>query len=699
MSSSIPLRGLLGALLLVLAVVPARAFWIISHHSLVSQRLDPIIAPNGISGHTHTFVGSAAIQPSQNVDSMCTTSPVKADKSKYWAPQLYYYHGDTNKFDSVPLNFVNTYYLNRGGPTMGEDPSKLQPFPTGLQMIAGDATLYDGPNADSTKAKAVSYVCLGTDGPQTTTLPAGPCPGGIRTQIVFPSCWNGKDLDSPTHNTHVAYPINGNPDTGDCPSTHPVKFMTLFYEFIYSTGNLQSVSNGTSSSGFVLANGDAVGNSFHADFVSGWDTTVLRSAITNCSGDLFGDLSKCAPFVPSLHQETSTPTSDAAAGYCRTSPAVNEVVLGNGLTSLPGCQTVRNGPFKGAGSPCTSSTPTTSTVSNSSTPTDAAYQGCYQEPSGARALPNKVNVNGGMSNTACRAACSAAGYSVAGTEYASECWCANALTSGAKKVSDDFCGMTCSGNSSDTCGGSSLLSVYSAQALKTLAPTTIPTTVGSSSYQGCFPEPSGARLLSGASFSNSSTTPAVCAAFCSSKGYQFSGTEYSKECYCGSSLGSSAKVADSQCAMTCAGDASSYCGGSSRVQVYKDNNWKQSFFTVLQSGQWNFTDCAVETSPRLLPTALSGGSKMTVQTCLANCQAKKFSFCGMEYSGECYGSNTLPSTWKAAPTASNGQTDTVSRGCSMPCSGNSTLACGGSSRLNLYTFFPSASASRPLVLG
>lgn len=62
--------------------LPANGFWIISHHGMVAQRLDPIIAPNGTSGHTHNFVGSAAILPSQDEDQMCTTSTVKADLSK-----------------------------------------------------------------------------------------------------------------------------------------------------------------------------------------------------------------------------------------------------------------------------------------------------------------------------------------------------------------------------------------------------------------------------------------------------------------------------------------------------------------------------------------------------------------------------------------------------------------------------------------
>jgi hypothetical protein len=43
-------------------------------------------------------------------------------------------------------------------------------------------------------------------------------------------------------------------DSGDCPTSHPVKLMTLFYEFVYATGNLKKSSSGRSS--LVLANGE-----------------------------------------------------------------------------------------------------------------------------------------------------------------------------------------------------------------------------------------------------------------------------------------------------------------------------------------------------------------------------------------------------------------------------------------------------------
>lgn len=462
---------------------------------------------------------------------------------------------------------------------MGENASLLHPFPKGLKMLAGSAMKFDGPVADSTAAKAVSFVCLnytsGGSSPQTTTLPSGPCLDGMRAQIIFPSCWDGVNLDSANHQSHVAYPINGQPDTGDCPTTHPIKFMTLFYEFIYNTGSLRSISNGTRSSGFVFANGDAMGYSFHGDFLSGWDEDVLSDAIVQCSGNLFGDLASCPPFVPTLHPETRTPNAaDPNAGYCTTTSSVNEKVLGTGFTSLPNCQVVRNGPFQGAGS-CTNTTqvvPTITPVSNSTAPTDANYQGCYKDPTGGRALKTKLTsiTASAMTIDRCQAGCKAAGFSVAGLQYASECWCGNAFSAGTTKLKNEFCNMACAGNSTQMCGSGNINSIYSSAAVTTLAAPSIPATAGSANYWGCYAEGTGSRLLKSASYANSSNTPTQCAAFCTAKGFPFSGTEYSSECYCGTSamMQSAVLGTDSGCSMLCSGNATAYCGGSSRLQIY-----------------------------------------------------------------------------------------------------------------------------------
>lgn len=75
--------------------------------------------------------------------------------------------------------------------------------------------------------------CTGSD---TQAFPKEPCGGGWRVSIHFPSCWDGKNLDSIDHKSHVAYPASGTFESGGaCPSTHPVKIPQIMYEVMFDT--------------------------------------------------------------------------------------------------------------------------------------------------------------------------------------------------------------------------------------------------------------------------------------------------------------------------------------------------------------------------------------------------------------------------------------------------------------------------------
>jgi hypothetical protein len=78
------------------------------------------------------------------------------------------------------------------------------------------------------------------------------CKDGIRFEVMFPSCWNGIDLDTENHMAHVAFP-----DlviTGQCPEDFPVRTPSLLYETIWAT-NAYADRNGH----FIIANNDVTG--------------------------------------------------------------------------------------------------------------------------------------------------------------------------------------------------------------------------------------------------------------------------------------------------------------------------------------------------------------------------------------------------------------------------------------------------------
>lgn len=49
-------------------------------------------------------------------------------------------------------------------------------------------------------------------------------------------CWDGKNVDSPDHKSHVAYPRSGTfESTGPCPDSHPIRLPQVMYEVMWDT--------------------------------------------------------------------------------------------------------------------------------------------------------------------------------------------------------------------------------------------------------------------------------------------------------------------------------------------------------------------------------------------------------------------------------------------------------------------------------
>ncbi len=141
----------------------------------------------------------------------------------------------------------------------------LLAFPEGFRMVAGNpfARSYTG----ALDAQAITYACLNYDGPptpETNGFPTTNCPSGLRSQVYFPSCWDGVNLDSPDHKSHVAYPTSYN--NGACPSSHPKHLISIFYEVIWNVGDFANEWDGNTQP-FVWSMGDPTGFGYHGDFV------------------------------------------------------------------------------------------------------------------------------------------------------------------------------------------------------------------------------------------------------------------------------------------------------------------------------------------------------------------------------------------------------------------------------------------------
>ena len=187
-------------------------------------------------------------------------------------------------------------------------------FPDGFQMISGDTNqrnftlpVPDPPQSEwadvdilqsSLRQKALGFNCLNYSGPaegsltrhflpNKTYLDAN-CLDGLRLELMFPSCWNGRDPVSPDHKSHVAF--RSLVMDGVCPDEYPISLPGLFFETIFDT---YAFVNRTGQ--FVLSNGDPTGFGYHGDFIQAWDRPFLQQAINVCT-NLSGQVEDCPLF-------------------------------------------------------------------------------------------------------------------------------------------------------------------------------------------------------------------------------------------------------------------------------------------------------------------------------------------------------------------------------------------------------------------
>lgn len=211
--------------------------------------------------------------------------------------------------------------------------------------------------------------------------------------------------------------------------------------------------------------------------------------------------------------------------YNNTALVASVSSMSSSSTSISSTSTVASIATRSS-SATSSSTSVTGTIAASPTATvSTAYRGCYAEPNGSRALPEQAYSSSSNTPELCQSSCVALGYSIAGTEYGSECWCANQFSSGTAARPDSDCDFACPGNSAELCGAGNRLSVYSnLTTLPTASSPTSPSTAGSYSLLGCYADSVGSRTFpvtaGGGSVEN-------CASSC--RAYQYFGVEYSNE--------------------------------------------------------------------------------------------------------------------------------------------------------------------------
>ncbi|MCJ1431025.1 hypothetical protein MMC27_000375 [Xylographa pallens] len=614
--------------------------------------------------------------------STCTSCSIQGDFSNYWVPTMYY-AAQNGTFTSVPVSGGTVYYEQR----VTYPGKSLTAFPAGFRMTAGNPELraYN----QTVQQEAISHVCLNYNGggpPQSAGFPTVNCPDGVRSQVYFPSCWDGVNLDSADHQSHMAYPLGGHPDGGQCPDDHPVPMISIFYEFIFGTGGFEWYG---SEQPFVFSMGDNTGYGFHGDFVNGWDVELLQKGIDEFTTNDAGSADNV--------YSTGIFTAPAISGQqCSLPPMVNEQVTGT-LDALPGCNPVTNSP---APVPDCAASKTlgsfTSSIYTDETSKGWAYLGCGVDTYGSPALTGPLQDDATMTVETCIALCGGKGYSIAGLEYASQCFCGNDLPARASPTPGVIgtCNMACTGNSTEMCGAGNRLSLYqkcgstcenaqfgvagaggTVPSVTAVAATYSPSTVSGPAQTSAL-SASSASTASAASMPGSSSSSSAAAA---------AATTASDTAGSGDSVATSAAAvrpiipsatpsAILSFVASAASSAAPSSAPSAEPTACPSNSTTSS--VTLPSG-WTSAGCYLD---NLNPRTLSGitfawwGEQMTSSGCALYCSDKGFSYAGTENAGQCFCGNELVDSQLEPDTD-----------CNVPCEGSATEICGGPAKLSVFT--------------
>ena len=254
---------------------------------------DPLVHPGepGAS-HLHAFFGNTETSAATTIESLrghgnSTCRGGTANRSAYWVPAI------IDSASGAPvLPSIGNFYYKQGYEI--KPATAIQPIPAGLRMIAGNAA-----NSKDTGGPFRFSCFTGSRDTQKSSTRIPDCePGttGLLSEVMFPPCWNGHDLDAPDHASHMSYVAQDRsaPFAKHCPASHPIALPTITFNIWYPVGAAGTAHWRLSSDMYDPALPG--GYSMHGDWMNGWKPEISDAwakhcleASKDCHSHLLGD--------------------------------------------------------------------------------------------------------------------------------------------------------------------------------------------------------------------------------------------------------------------------------------------------------------------------------------------------------------------------------------------------------------------------
>ena len=281
---------------------------------------DPLVYPGRAwAAHLHRFYGLFDVNAGTTIQTMHRT-PARGDgrvsscqgndlnRSAYWVPAVLapkYAADGSREHDRfgepawIQVEAVvggddeahEVFYYSAGI----DDLEAIQPLPAGLGMIAGDMRATPSTPQSSAVIRWHCQTWQSSDADNarfSATIPECTLPDRLRADVFFPSCWNGVDVDSEDHRSHMAYPeTDANGRNPTCPASHPVPVVRVSYHYAFPVKpeNTDPATQSTrgwrlSSDAYEAGTATPGGASLHGDWVNGWHPEAMQAIVDTCIG-------------------------------------------------------------------------------------------------------------------------------------------------------------------------------------------------------------------------------------------------------------------------------------------------------------------------------------------------------------------------------------------------------------------------------
>ncbi len=275
---------------------------------------DPIALPGqpGAS-HLHQFIGNTAANANSNYASLRASGgstcdnrgqPTALNRSSYWMPAMLDGTGNVVRPDAVLVYYKQ---LPASSPYCGAPDATHTGYctalPNGIKFIFGYnmKSMTGGPtDTNSPDYWALTYECTDRSRNQLapangvyhtiTEVVAAGCPAGawLKVGLDAPTCWDGKNLDTADHRSHVVYAAGAYVAAAGqraCPLDHPYRLPGIAYSWFFNTETNFLAGRWRLSSDDMMAQmGMPVvpGTTLHMDYYEAWSPIAKARWIQNC---------------------------------------------------------------------------------------------------------------------------------------------------------------------------------------------------------------------------------------------------------------------------------------------------------------------------------------------------------------------------------------------------------------------------------